>query len=206
MKGYKIIKSGILGLLIYDKNENKKFITKNMINDQLELVSEFQNAFEQPILDKTDEIPVERRKLRLALLFEELCELATAYGLDNTFNNIILSHRLNHNEELDTEILDKKEVLDATCDLQYILCGTILENGQQNEFDPAFIDVHESNMSKLCVDMEEAILTIQNYQSKGINVTYKKMSEDLIAIIRESDNKVLKNINYKPVDLEKYVK
>ena len=177
-----------------------------MINEQLELVSEFQNAFEQPILNKEDEISVERRKLRLALLFEELNELAEAYGLQGYFEEICF-----HNSNSDglfnenTLILNKKEVLDATCDLQYILCGTILENGQQNEFDPAFIDVHESNMSKLCKGMKEAVLTLQDYQSKGINVTYKKISKDLTAIIRESDNKILKNINYKPVNLDKYV-
>lgn len=178
-----------------------------MINEQLELVSEFQTAFEQPILNKEDEIPVERRKLRLALLFEELTELADAYGLDHYMGTICHNHyNVNYeNEYKDTLILNKKEILDATCDLQYILCGTILENGQQNEFDEAFEDVHKSNMSKLCVDMEEAILSIQDYQSRGINVSYKKMSENLIAIIRESDNKVLKSINYKPVELDKYV-
>jgi predicted HAD superfamily Cof-like phosphohydrolase len=177
-----------------------------MINEQLELVSEFQNAFEQPILNKEDEIPVERRKLRLSLLFEELTELADAYGLEGYFEKLCF-HNCNQDGVFneDTNILNKKEVLDATCDLQYILSGTILENGQQNEFDSAFKDVHDSNMSKLCKGMKEAALTIQDYQSKGINVTYKKISKDLIAIIRESDNKILKNINYKPVNLNKYI-
>jgi predicted HAD superfamily Cof-like phosphohydrolase len=181
-----------------------------MINEQLELVSEFQNAFEQPILNKEDVISVERRKLRLTLLFEELTELAEAYGCVSSFKDLVFDYinkdyLYNPLNDKDTNILNKKEVLDATCDLQYILCGTILENGQQNEFDPAFIDVHESNMSKLCKGMKEAALTIQDYQSKGINVTYKKISKDLIAIIRESDNKILKNINYKPVNLNKYI-
>ncbi len=187
-----------------------------MINEQIELVSEFHTAFGQPVLDKKEEISIERRKLRLSLLFEELTELANAYGLKRTFDEILVekifsdnsydSHEdcINYNNA-DSNILDKKEVLDATCDLQYILCGTILENGQQNEFDDAFKDVHDSNMSKLCKDMEEVILTIQDYQSKGINVVYKEMSKGLIAIIRESDNKVLKSINYKIVDLTKYV-
>lgn len=173
-----------------------------MINEQLELVSEFQTLFEQPILNKEDEIPIDRRKLRLALLFEELAELSSAYGLDKYFTELCFKQRP---DLINTNKLNKKEVLDATCDLQYILCGTILENGQQNEFDPAFADVHASNISKLCTSMNEAINTKVKYASEGISTYEKELGNVYIGVFRESDNKVLKSINYKPVDLNKYV-
>lgn len=186
-----------------------------MINEQLELVSEFHTLFEQPILNKEDEISVERRKLRLALLLEELSELAEAYGLDSTFNEmldgqvyrkLLLSENPNNVYILkDTNILNKKEVLDATGDLAYILAGTILENGQQNEFDEAFEDIHKSNISKLCRDKEEVDLTIEDYKSKNIEVFSKALSNGYIGIYRKLDNKILKSINYIPVDLNKYI-
>lgn len=124
------------------------------MNKQLELVKEFQEAFQQPVLSKDQDISVERRKLRLALLFEELTELADAYGLERTFREEICRKSINYRAVStygeDTNILDKVEVLDATGDLAYILAGTILENGQQEVFDDAFQDIHDSNMSKLC--------------------------------------------------------
>jgi predicted HAD superfamily Cof-like phosphohydrolase len=189
------------------------------MNKQLELVKEFQEAFKQPVLSKEDEIPIERRKLRLALLFEELTELADAYGLKTSFNKILFEH-LNSETilepgfmnlgvsmdciEADTEILNKKEVLDATCDLQYILSGTILENGQHEVFDPAFEDVHLSNMSKLCKGTRETEETIANYMGQGIEV-YEEPCGKYMGVFRKSDKKILKSINYKPVELEKYV-
>ena len=41
------------------------------------------------------------------------------------------------------------EVLDALCDMQYILIGTVLELGLQEVFEDAFAEVHRSNMTKL---------------------------------------------------------
>lgn len=177
------------------------------MNKQLELVQEFQTVFQQSILNKEDEISVERRKLRLALLFEELTELAEAYGLEKTFAMMCHDHYYSNTifESDDTNKLNKKEVLDATCDLQYILFGTILENGQQNEFDEAFQDVHDSNISKLCKGTGEALGTIDHYAKQGIETYSKPMGGIFYGVYRTLDNKVLKNINYKPVDLNKYV-
>ncbi len=190
-----------------------------MINEQLELVSEFHTLFEQPILSKEDVIPIDRRRLRLALLFEELTELAEAYGLRKSFKDTIKEY-IDKKEgfyvldeetkekifvDIDTLILNKKEVLDATCDLQYILCGTVLENGQQNEFDSAFEDVHKSNISKLCTTVQEALDTKIKYCKDGVIVYDKNLPDGYIGIYRQEDHKVLKSINYKPVELEKYV-
>jgi predicted HAD superfamily Cof-like phosphohydrolase len=179
------------------------------MNKQLELVKEFHEAFGQPVLNKEGEISIDRRELRLSLLFEELTELADAYGLQETFNRLLASHLEYGQGEIevgkDTLILNKKEVLDATCDLQYILSGTILENGQQEVFDNAFQDIHDSNMSELCNNQHEALDTMNKYNSEGIQTYCKPCGLDYIGVFRFSDNKVLKSINYKPVDLNKYV-
>lgn len=175
------------------------------MNKQLELVKEFQETFQQPILSKDQDISVERRKLKLALLFEELTELAEAYGLKGEMVNICEGYCSKEWEAENSEILNKVEVLDATGDLTYILAGTILENGQQEVFDNAFEDIHNSNMSKLCISMVEEVLTINKYHNENIEVYSKKLNEKYIGIFRKSDNKILKNINYKTVDLNKYI-
>jgi predicted HAD superfamily Cof-like phosphohydrolase len=69
------------------------------------------------------------RCLRLALVTEELVELTEA----------CLDH-------------DAVSALDALCDLQYVLDGTVLAFGMDGVADEAFRRVHASNMSKLGAD------------------------------------------------------
>lgn len=64
--------------------------------------------------------------LRMQLLTEELAELSSALTDGN-----------------------KTEVLDALCDLQYVLLGAVLTFGYGEVFEAAFQEVHRSNMSKL---------------------------------------------------------
>jgi hypothetical protein len=45
--------------------------------------------------------------------------------------------------------LRRKEVVDAIGDQLYILCGTIVEHGLEDEIEEVFDIIHESNMSKL---------------------------------------------------------
>ena len=45
--------------------------------------------------------------------------------------------------------LKRKEIVDAIGDQLYILCGTIVEHGLEDEIDEIFDIIHESNMSKL---------------------------------------------------------
>lgn len=145
----------------------------------ISLVSEFHKTFEAPILDKP-EIPSEERcELRVSLLQEELNELSEA--IKNK---------------------DIVEVADALCDLQYVLSGAILEFGLGEKFDELFNEVQRSNMSKACSSIEESTLTVKYYKEKdGTEANYKKVDEKWV-VYRNSDNKVLKSINYSPADLK----
>jgi predicted HAD superfamily Cof-like phosphohydrolase len=64
--------------------------------------------------------------------------------------------------------------------------------------------VHKSNMSKLCCDEDEAKQTIEWYkknEKRYDSPNYRKTNNGYI-IFNESSGKILKNINYKPVNLE----
>lgn len=67
--------------------------------------------------------------MRLAILEEEVAELRAA-----------------------AQVGDMVEVLDALCDIQYVLDGTFLEFGLHKLKDRAMAEVHASNMSKLGAD------------------------------------------------------
>jgi predicted HAD superfamily Cof-like phosphohydrolase len=145
----------------------------------LEMVAEFHKTFKAPILD-TPQIPsLDRCKLRISLLQEELNELQEA--IDNN---------------------DLVEVADAFADLQYVLSGAILEFGLGDKFNELFNEVQRSNMSKACENELVAQSTVEHYKQKdGTKSDYKEVNGKFI-VYRDEDNKVLKSVNYSPASLQ----
>lgn len=124
----------------------------------------------------------DRVKLRLGLIQEELNEIFDAIAK----NDII-------------------GVADGFGDLQYVVSGAILEFGLDKLFPTIFNGIHQSNMSKFCFTEKEAIDTVKWYaETQNLEVFYRIVNH-LYVIYRVSDNKVLKSINYTPVNLQ-YVK
>lgn len=115
--------------------------------------------------------------LKLGLIKEELKELEDAS----------LSH-------------DRVEVLDALSDILYVVYGFAWTYRLDKVLPEAFERVHKSNMSKFPSSNEEANATIQNYYKEGIRTESKKIG-DKYTILRKEDGKILKSINYEPVNL-----
>ena len=145
----------------------------------LEMVAEFHKTFKAPILD-TPQIPsLDRCKLRISLLQEELNELQEA--IDNN---------------------DLVEVADAFVDIQYVLSGALLEFGLGDKFNELFNEVQRSNMSKACENEVVAQATVEHYKQKdGTESDYKEVNGKFI-VYRNEDNKVLKSVNYSPASLQ----
>lgn len=98
------------------------------------------------------------RAHRLALITEELAELASAFeGFGDH---------------------DVSDALDALCDLQYVLDGTVLACGMDRVADEAFRRVHASNMSKLGAD-GKPVLNEHGKVTKGPNYVPVQL-EDLV--------------------------
>jgi len=116
--------------------------------------------------------------LRVWLLQEELDELKEA--IDNG---------------------DLVEIADAFTDIQYVLSGAIISFGMQDIFAELFEEVQSSNMSKACETREEAEKTVQKYAWLDQQWTIKE-KDDKYLVLRDTDNKVLKSINYKPADIQ----
>ena len=150
--------------------------------NSLNQVADFHRTFNAPILD-TPQIPSEQRcELRVSLLQEELNELSQAIK--------------------DKDIV---EIADALCDIQYVLSGAVLEFGLGDKFVDLFNEVQRSNMSKACSSIQDAIETILHYKKKdGTECMYKQVGDKWV-VYRMSDNKVLKSINYSPVELKKMI-
>ncbi|MDR6561731.1 MULTISPECIES: nucleoside triphosphate pyrophosphohydrolase family protein [unclassified Arcicella] len=147
--------------------------------DSLNQVAEFHRTFKAPILDKPQIPSLERCKLRVSLIAEELRELQEAI-----------------------EANDLVEVADALCDIQYVLSGAVLEFGLGEKFVDLFNEVQRSNMSKACSTYEEAEATVEFYFQKDGTVAEIIKDEDKFLVYRTSDNKVLKSVKYSPADLK----
>lgn len=149
--------------------------------DFLEKVEEFHNTFELPVLSEPVIPSKERCNLRLSLIKEELSELEQAINE----NNLV-------------------ETFDALNDLLYVLGGTVLEFGMKDKFKEGFDEVHRSNMSKSCSSIEEALNTVDYYKDKD-GVSSSIFGEENKLIVKRSDGKILKSINYSPADLKKII-
>lgn len=127
------------------------------MNKYLEKVDEFHKAFNvyENAPSRPTLIPKEEYILRNELMDEENEEYLEA--CDN---------------------FDIVKVADALGDKLYILCGTILKHGMQHKIEEVFMEISESNMSKL--------------------------DENGLPILRE-DGKILKGKNYYPPKIDRIV-
>lgn len=154
-------------------------------SNYLKSVAQFQKTFSQPVLDKPTLIPIERAGFRVDLLKEELTELVTAINE----NNIV-------------------EVADALGDLQYVLSGAVLEFGFADRFKEIFDEIHRSNMSKECKTIEEAQRTQNFYllvHEPSTHTYVKTTNTGTFLVLRKSDHKVLKSVDYSPASLQQFI-
>ena len=164
-------------------------------------VTEFHRTFGVPVGHEPNVPPIDRIKLRLTLILEELHELAQASGAEAEFIEM-MDRKVKEYTPADVEP-DPVEVIDALCDLQVVLNGSIIEYGFQHEFDEAFEEVHQSNMSKACDTEEEGRKSIEKYKEEGVPVILEPVNGKFI-LYRTPDYKVMKNVNWRAPSLIKY--
>jgi len=152
------------------------------MSEFLKKVEEFHNQFNVPTLNEPTIPSKERCNLRVRLLEEEMDELKKAI-----------------------ESGDIVEISDALVDIEYILMGTVLEFGLKDVYNKLFEEVHRSNMSKACNNMDEVEKTMEKYKKEYGVETYFKKINDKYVVYRKSDNKVLKSINYYKPNLKEII-
>lgn len=153
----------------------KRFNEPEAINS----VAEFHETFNLPIEQEPCIPSKERCELRINLIEEELKELKDAIE-DN----------------------DLVEVVDAFCDIQYVLSGAILEFGAGEKFKALFDEVQRSNMSKVCSTLDEAKKTQEYYKREKDTDSHIVQKGEQYLVYRNSDGKVLKSVNYSPANLK----
>jgi NTP pyrophosphatase (non-canonical NTP hydrolase) len=97
---------------------------------------------------------------------------------------------------------DMVETADALGDLIVVVQGMASHLGLN--LDVIFDQVHKSNMSKICQSEDEAIETVKYYlenEKRYDSPSYKSIGDGKFVVYNKTTNKILKSINYKPVDL-----
>lgn len=146
-------------------------------------VAEFMNVSEQPVRTTPTQVDDKVLDFRLSLVEEETKELADA-----------------------VKDKDYVEMVDALADIIYVVDGFAHTLGV--DLNEAFRLVHESNMTKFCTSEEEAKETVKWYKEnepRYDSPTYRKSKDgDHWIVYNASTSKVLKSINYHPVDLTQF--
>lgn len=150
-----------------------------------EAVKEFNTTFGVPVHDtpREDIFTIDKALLeyRLKLIREEVAELEQAC-IDH---NIV-------------------ETIDALADIIYVVQGMASSLGIN--LDKAFDIVHQSNMSKVCKDEDEAQRTVAYYEAnRGVlgydSPAYRKSADGRFFVVyNKSTMKILKSVNYTRAD------
>lgn len=146
--------------------------------------------------------------------------LKKMYILENNLNeenmyiglNKLYVKFVNYEQEFRKVMLSGNGEFDKVVTLLIMMIVTCYRMGVILNFDvdEAFNLVHESNMSKLCKTEEEAQKTVDDYKDKYDNCSspydtpYYYEKNKYYVVKNKSTGKVLKSINYKPVNLQKF--
>jgi len=169
----------------------------------LDSIIEFQKAGRHTVAYSTENhIPsIADRKLRLKLIFEELSELAEAYGLAGTFSKIAHdfgAYYMSNNQGkhcYDSLEFDKVEALDALCDLSVVVNGGYCISGFTDIAQEAYDETMKSNMSKFCYSLDEALATVAGKEDWTYRVTNIN-GRDVYVFLRKEDGKIMKGAGF----------
>tara|TARA_S200002703_G_scaffold33322_1_gene28847 strand:+ start:1790 stop:2407 length:618 start_codon:yes stop_codon:yes gene_type:complete len=100
---------------------------------------------------------------------------------------------------------DIVEVLDALCDIAYVSIGNgAMLHGLKDKLWDAYQEVQASNMSKACVNEEEAQATVELRSKEQNEACHYEKVGDYFIVYRSRDRKVMKNVNYFRPNLKKF--
>ncbi len=154
------------------------------MKSDFQLVGDFHQTFDHPKYSKLQKMALSEKKelvqFRIDLIQEEFNELKEA-----------------------TKNMDMDGVIDALCDLKYVING--MGHVLGIDLDQAFAIVHSSNMSKLCCNEQEALETIEYYKTlpgfENIRVGYKLAPDNNHYVIYNMNTgKILKSKYYCPAN------
>ncbi len=101
-------------------------------------------------------------------------------------------------------LLESAHVLELQSSIQNTIIIAFDMGFKGEQIQKAFELVHSNNMSKFCDSREEAVQSVDSYRAQGVESYFVNRGGKYV-ILRKEDDKVLKGINYKKVELKELV-
>lgn len=143
------------------------------------------------------DVPADKKRLGLALIFEELKELAASMGMayQEYLSELCGSYVDNFSEEahkLHTKHFHPEtteHVLDALVDIEVVMHNTTAFFGLSENYQRAFNRVHDANMAKKIdtTNYDNVRETFEHYDDQDIRIS---ISDE--GVIRDSNGKIRK--------------
>jgi predicted HAD superfamily Cof-like phosphohydrolase len=92
-------------------------------------------------------------------------------------------------------------VMDAFCDIMYVLSAGIMAYGLKDKFLDAYAEVQASNLSKSCMTEAEADATAKFRAAASQKACHYEKRDDKYVVYRSEDRKVQKSLSYFPPNL-----
>jgi hypothetical protein len=99
---------------------------------------------------------------------------------------------------------DIVEVLDAFCDIMYVLSAGIMAFGLKDKFLAAYNEVQQSNLSKSCATEEEADATAKFRTAASQRPCHFEKRGNKFVVYRSEDRKVQKSLSYFAPNLRQF--
>ncbi len=95
-------------------------------------------------------------------------------------------------------------VMDAFCDIMYVLSAGIMAYGLKDKFLSAYGEVQASNLSKSCATEEEADATAKYRAAASQRPCHFEKRGDKYVVYRSEDRKVQKSLSYFSPNLKQF--
>jgi predicted HAD superfamily Cof-like phosphohydrolase len=95
-------------------------------------------------------------------------------------------------------------VMDAFCDIMYVLSAGIMAYGLKDKFLAAYSEVQASNLSKSCATEEEADATAKFRTAASGRPCHFEKRGDKYVVYRSEDRKVQKSLSYFAPNLKQF--
>lgn len=169
-----------------------------------DLVTEFNETFKAEKETTNIVEDFKFKELRIALVQEELLELAFALGYPRQDVYALFIKQL-EKVYSNSPFIDNGErtveVFDAVLDLLVVTYGIPDIFNMASAVPEGMKEVHNSNMSKLCNNIDEVKLTVEKYREEGIELVSEETPKGYVVKNRDT-GKILKSILFKKPNLK----
>tara|TARA_R110000772_G_C13310328_1_gene440498 strand:- start:32248 stop:32937 length:690 start_codon:yes stop_codon:yes gene_type:complete len=174
------------------------------LNNQ-ERVTEFNDTFKVKREEDFNVSSFKTANLRIRLILEEVIELGFALGYTK-YDLYELYNQLSTKVYGQPPFIDNgeklTEVFDALIDTLYVVYGALDAFNLAPFTEAGMKEVHSSNMSKVCTDLEVLEATVGKYKLDGIELITEKDDKGVYIVKDRHTEKVLKSLAYAPANLK----